>query len=220
MTQNDGAFVTCRGPLFVDCFNRYDFELPGVKGSIRVIAPKTVAAGNPWVYRADGVSRDDRVACALLSKGFHIVTGPVPYDTNNLSLPNWNTVYKHLTDHGLSKKVVMSGIGGAAGEAYAWAIENPEKVACVYVENPIMTGTLSKMPLIDNLAPLAKAGIPLLHVCGSLDPHLEGQSRAVEKRYKDLGGKVTILITDKAEHFPSVADHLNSIVEFILNGAK
>jgi hypothetical protein len=31
---------------------------------------------------------------------------------------------------------VLAGAGGAAGEAYAWAIENPEKVSCIYAENP------------------------------------------------------------------------------------
>jgi hypothetical protein len=26
----------------------------------------------------------------------------------------------------------MEGAGAAAGEAYAWAIENPDKVSCIY----------------------------------------------------------------------------------------
>jgi len=77
---------------------------------------------------------------ALLAKGFHIVTGPVSYDFANLSLDHWNAVYKHLTEHGFSKKPVLAGAGGAAGEAYAWAIANPDKVSCIYAEAAVMAG--------------------------------------------------------------------------------
>jgi hypothetical protein len=33
--------------------------------------------------------------------------------------------------------------------------------------------SMSKTQPIDNLAPLAKAGVPILHDCGSLDPWLK-----------------------------------------------
>ena len=67
----------------------------------------------------------------------------------------------------------MEGAGTAAGEAYAWAVENPDKVSCIYGENPALRSLMSKKAPIDHLAPLAKAGVPLIHVCGSLDPWLE-----------------------------------------------
>jgi hypothetical protein len=47
-----------------------------------------------------------------------------------------DTAYEYLTGHGFSKKPAMEGAGGGAGEVYAWAIENPGKVSCVYAENP------------------------------------------------------------------------------------
>ena len=83
----------------------------------------------------------------------------------------------------------MEGAGGGAGEVYAWAIENPDKVSCVYAENPRMHSALAKTQPLDNLAPLAKANVPLLHVCGSLDPWFKDNTLEVEKRYKKLGGK-------------------------------
>src|SRR5438128_3061598 len=43
-------------------------------------------------------------------------------------------------------------------------------IACIYAENPVLSSFMSKTSLLDNLASLAKAGVPLLHVCGSLDP--------------------------------------------------
>src|SRR5207248_1411786 len=66
----EGTFVACRGPQFAECYERYSFELSGVEGAITVIEPKHAAAGSPWVYRADFVSRDALVDVALLAKGF------------------------------------------------------------------------------------------------------------------------------------------------------
>jgi hypothetical protein len=208
--------VTCRGPLFTECYDRYEFALGGVEGSITVIAPKTAAAGNPWVYRAGFVERDAMVDLALLAKGFHIVVGPVPYNSDGPALQSWNAVYKDLTDHGLSKKPVMEGAGRAAGEVYAWAVENPEKVSCIYGENPVLRSHMSKTPPLDNLAPLAKAGVPLLHVCGSLDPALDDNTRVVEKRYKELGGRITVILKEGEGHYPLAPKDSLPIVEFIL----
>ena len=134
----EATYITCRGPWFTECYDRYSFELGGVEGAITVIVPKTEATGKPWVFRAEFVDRDAVVDLALLARGFHIVTGPVPYNADGPLLPHWNAVYKHLTDHGFSRKPVMEGAGRAAGEAYAWAIENPDKVSCIYGENPVL----------------------------------------------------------------------------------
>ena len=112
----------------------------------------------------------------------------------------WDATYKLLTDHGFSRKPVLEGTGTAAGEAYAWAIENPDKVACIYGRNPVLRSLMSKTPPLDNLAPLAKAGVPLLHVCGSLDPWLADQTRVVEKRYKELGGPITVIVKEGEGH--------------------
>ncbi len=167
---SEGIYITCRGPWFSPSFDRYSFGMTGVEGSISVIIPKTIAAGKPWVFRADYVSSDAKVDLALLEHGFHIVTGPVPYNADGPSLKSWNAVYDLLTKHGFSKKPVLEGAGGAAGEAYAWAIANPDKVSCIYGENPVLRCTMTKAQPLDNLAALAKAGVPVLHVCGSLDP--------------------------------------------------
>ena len=215
----EGTYITCRGPCFTECYDRYAFDLAGVEGTITVIAPRTAAPGKPWVFRADFVNRDAVVDLALLAKGFHIVTGPVPYNADGPSLPHWNAVYKHLTGHGFSTKPVLAGAGGAAGEAYAWAIANPEKVSCLYGENPILRSRLAKTPL-DNLAPLAQAGVPLLHVCGSLDPWLDDQTRVAEKRYTELGGQITVIIKEGEGHYPTAPRIAQPIVDFIVGHAQ
>jgi len=105
------------------------------------------------------VTRDAVVDLALLAKGFYIVTGPIPTDTNGPVLAQWNIVYKHLTEAGLAKKPVMAGAGGAAGAAYAWAIENSDKVSCIYAENPILHSYMTKTQPLERLDTLAKAGV-------------------------------------------------------------
>jgi hypothetical protein len=212
----EGMHITCRGPLFTECYDRYEFEIAGVEGSVTVIVPKTEAEGRPWVYRAGFVDRDALVDLALLSRGFHIVVGPVPYNADGPVLAQWNAVYKHLIGHGFAGKPVMEGAGRAAGEAYAWAIENPDKVSCVYGENPVLRSHLSKKVLVESLAPLAKAGVPLLHVCGSLDPALKDQTLVVEKRYKDLGGQITVIIREGEGHQLRAARDRQPVVDFII----
>ena len=109
----------------------------------------------------------------------------------------------------------MEGAGRAAGEAYAWAIANPEKVSCIYAENPVLHGSMSKVPLLDNLATLASAGVPLIHVCGALDPALADQTQVVEKRYKDLGGAITVIIKEGEGHYPLAPRNLKTVLDFI-----
>ncbi|MBN9521308.1 hypothetical protein J0H58_22770 [bacterium] len=210
------TFAACRGPWFAPSYDRYEFRPEGIRGAVSVTVPKTPAPGRPWVFRGDFVTRDDTVALALLGRGFHVVTGPVPTDTDGPVLAQWNAVYKLLTDAGLSKTPVLAGAGGAAGEAYAWAIENPDKVSCVYAENPILRSHMTKAQPLDRLAPLAKAGVPVLHVCGSRDPWLDSQTRVLEKRYKEQGGTVTVIVDDGKGHFPTAPRDAKPVVDFIV----
>jgi pimeloyl-ACP methyl ester carboxylesterase len=211
----EGIYITCRGPWFVESYDRYSFQRSGVEGAITVIVPKTAAPARPWVFRADHVSRDAVVDRALLAKGFHVVTGPVPYNADGPSLESWNIVYKLLTDSGFSKKPVLEGAGGAAGEAYAWAIANPDKVSCIYGENPVLRCTMTKSQPLDNLAALAKAGVPVLHACGGLDPLLNDHTRAAEKRYKESGGSMTVIVQEGVGHYPTAPKDPQPVVEFI-----
>ena len=210
------TYVTCRGPLFTECYDRYDVKTDSQWGitAMTVIVPKTAAPGKPWVFRADRIGRDAEVVdLALLAKGFHIVAAPVTAQSGPVR-EQWDAVYKLLTDNGFSRKPVMEGAGTAAGEAYAWAIENPDKVSCIYGENPALRSLMSKKPPLDHLAPLAKAGVPLIHVCGSLDPWLNDQTRVVEKRYKELGGQITVIVKEGEGHYPLAPKDPKAVVEF------
>ncbi len=213
---DEDTYITCRGPLFCPCYDRYDFSVKGTPMTTSVIVPNTVAQGMPWVYRAGFVFRDATVDQGLLAKGFHIVTGPVGVD---FVLKDWDTVYEYLTGQGFSKKPVVEGAGGGAGEVYAWAIENPDKVACIYAENPRLCKIGAKKQPIDNLAPLAQARVPLLHVCGSLDPWFKDNTLEAERRYKKLDGRIEVVVKKGVGHFPLAPENPAPVVDFILRAA-
>ena len=217
---SENVWITTRGPFFTGKFSKYVFPLQGVEGSISVFAPQKIAPGMPWVYRCDQINGSSSVDLSLLEKGFHIVVGPVPYNADGPIIEHWNMVYNYLTGSGFSEKPVVAGCGAATGEVYTWAIENPGKIACIYGENPIMRASTAKIQPMDNLKPLADAGIPLIHACGSLDPNLNSQSKEVEKRYQALGGKATIIIDEGRAHYPLSPQNPEEVVSLIQQYTK
>ena len=215
--KNEDTYATVRGPGYVPSYDRY--TSPGTgdfhADAMAIVVPPKPAPGKPWVFHPSFLEPDSAVALALLAKGYYIVLPPI--SGSGAVQEQWDKVYERMVDNGFSKKVVMEGTGAKAGESYAWAIANPDKVSAIYARNPLLVSKMSKTPPIDNLAPLAKAGVPILHDCGSLDPWLKDQTRVVEKRYKELGGKITVLVTEGEGHFPLSRKDPKPVVDFILS---
>ncbi|HTX37842.1 MAG TPA: hypothetical protein VME43_22590 [Bryobacteraceae bacterium] len=216
--KEEQTYATVRGPGFTPSYDRYDAIRASTfkSGGMAIIVPRNVAPGKPWVFRADPIDREATVDLALLAKGYHIVTPPLTAQTGP-SQEQWDETYKTLVDNGFSRKPVMEGTGADAGEAYAWAIANPDKVSCIYARNPSLHSLMAKSAPIDNLAPLAKAGVPILHDCGSLDPWLNDQTRVVEKRYRQLGGQIRVIIREGEGHFPLAPKDPRTVVDFIVS---
>jgi hypothetical protein len=214
-SPEERAWLTSRGASFSPCYERYAFNIKGVQGAVVVIVPKKEAPGRPWVFRAGFGGRDAEMDLALLALGFHIVTGPVSFNSDSLLLKDWNATYELLVSNGLSPKPVMEGAGGAAGEVIGWAIENPDKVSGIYAENPLLRSTFSKTPPLENLTPLVRAGIPMLQVCGSLDPALKDNALLLEKKYKQLGGKVQVILQAGKGHYPLAPEDPAPIAKLI-----
>lgn len=82
-----------------------------------------------------------------------------------------------------------------------------EAEALAYDKNPI-----------DNLAPLAKAKVPLLHICGDADevvPYTEN-TVLLKDRYEKLGGKMHVIVKPGLKHHPHGLDDPTPAVEFII----
>ncbi len=195
--KEEKTYANCRGPGFTPCYDRYDTKTEsqwGVTG-LAIIVPQKAAPGKPWVFCVHVIFRDAVIDQTLLAKGFHIVIPPLTSQAGAVQA-EWDAAYKLMIDHGFSKKPVMEGTGTAAGEAYAWAIANPDKVACICGRNPALRSLMSKVSPLENLGALAKAGVPLLHLCDRLDPWFNEQTRVVEKRYMELGGQITVITSE------------------------
>lgn len=89
--------------------------------------------------------------------------------------------------------------------------ELTEEQALQYKKNPI-----------DNLKPLAKAGIPILAVVGDVDDvvPVEENTAIVEKRYRALGGKIEVIHKENVNHHPHSLMEPSRIVDFALSCYK
>lgn len=96
------------------------------------------------------------------------------------------------------------------GEVLA-AYKMTDEQARAYKGNPIDKN--------ENLAPLVKAKVPILCVCGDMHDWvvpIEGNTLALEKRYKELGGVITVIRKPGAGHRPHSLPDPTPIVNFVL----
>jgi lysophospholipase L1-like esterase/pimeloyl-ACP methyl ester carboxylesterase len=106
---------------------------------VHIVEPKRYAAGRPWVWRARFWGHEPQVDIALLERGFHIVYCDVAeLFGNREAIDIWNRFYDLMVKFGLSKKAVLEGMSRGGVYVYNWALANPDKVACIYVDNPVL----------------------------------------------------------------------------------
>lgn len=86
-----------------------------------------------------------------------------------------------------------------------------EEQALAYDQNPV-----------DNLAPIAKAGVPILAVIGQADEvvPVEENIDLVEQRYKALGGNIEVIRKPGCKHHPHSLKDPQPIVDFILKAVS
>ncbi|MGF6847757.1 lysophospholipase L1-like esterase/pimeloyl-ACP methyl ester carboxylesterase [Chitinophaga sp. W3I9] len=114
-----------------------DFDFRG--RACKVVAPKFAAAGHPWIWRARFWGHEPQTDIALLERGYHVVYCDVAeLFGNKEAIQLWNGYYSLLRKAGLAHKAVMEGMSRGAVYVYNWAAENPDKVAAVYVDNPVI----------------------------------------------------------------------------------
>jgi len=236
---------TCPGEKSLyHSYDRFDF-IYNERQSI-IVAPKFVAEGKPWIWRARFFEHEPQVDIVLLSKGFHLVYTDVAdlYGCPK-AVEIWNQFYNFLIEEqGFAKKAVLEGLSRGGLIIYNWAITNPDKVFCLYGDAPACDlrswpGVKREAMLkaygftkqqfwaykgnpVDNLEPLAKANVPILHVVGDADEivPVSENTGIVEERYKKLGGHIEVIHKSGGRHHPHSLEDPTPIVEFILKHVK
>src|SRR5438128_432513 len=214
LVRGDAAYVPFDGAqsAWHDGFARYDFTMDeetlaiqpmaapeGEKFGVRdpekgkrrcvVVAPKQPAAGNPWSWQGCYWDHQPQAEVELLRRGFHIAF-ITPDPGRQSPAKQWDAWYAWLTEkQGLSKKPAFVGMSKGGVNEYTWACANPDKVSCIYADNP---GIYPEDIL--RLGELIKHDVPLLNVCGTLDFVLENNTKVIENIYHQAGGQITIMI--------------------------
>ena len=107
--------------------------------SCKVVQPKKAAAGLPWIWRARFWGHEPQTDIALLERGFHVVYCDVAeLYGNKEAVTTWNKFYAYMRACGLNKKVALEGMSRGGVYVYNWALANPQKVACIYADAPVL----------------------------------------------------------------------------------
>ena len=112
----------------------------------KVLCPTKPEPSRPWVLGAvlydlenPLVARVGKVQLELAKKGYHVValSPSLP-----LGAPDpegrWDAVYREMTSkYGFSREVALMGISREGLAVVRWAVENPGKVNCLYLDKAV-----------------------------------------------------------------------------------
>jgi lysophospholipase L1-like esterase len=105
----------------------------------KIVKPHKTEANHPWIWRARFWAHEPQVDITLLEKGYHLVfCDQAERMGNKRSIKEWNDFYQLLHKGGMNKKVVLEGMSRGSVYVLNWAAANPDKVAAVYVDNPLL----------------------------------------------------------------------------------
>ena len=214
-------------------FDRYDFVMDSISFEIRpfhadttegtgihkqvpgkvrclIVVPKKIVPGSPWSWRGCYWDHQPQTEIELLRRGFYIAFAgcdPGKY---------WDHWYQFLlSTYGLSKKPAFIGMSRGGLNEYTWATANPEKVSCIYADNPVLYPQS-----IQRLGDLARQDVPLFHVCGSFDFLLQQNTLVVENLYRAMGGRISVMIKEGMAHHPHSLQDPELLADWIEQNAK
>lgn len=115
------------------------FNFQAANASCKIVRPKVAAKGSPWIWRARFWAHQPQFDIAMLERGYHIVYCEVGALFGASDAVNrWDEFYKVALQYGLHKKVVLEGMSRGGLIIHNWAVANPEKVAGIIGDNPVM----------------------------------------------------------------------------------
>src|SRR5216683_3400044 len=136
MDDATGAITPMTAPASEVTSFGIDVSLKDGKHRCVVVVPKKAAPGNPWSWQGCYWNHQPQTEVELLRRGFHIAyVAPDPGRQGKA----WDGWYKFLTEnHGLAKKAAFVGMSKGGVNEFNWGVANPDKVACIYADNPAL----------------------------------------------------------------------------------
>ena len=229
-------------------FERLDFSVAG--RPCILVSPATPAAGRPWIWRTEFFDHEPQTDLALLGRGWHVayMDARDMYGSPK-AMALFNQFYAHLVvQASLSRRVVLEGFSRGGLYAINFAIAHPTSVAALYLDAPVLdirswpgrnraskewTQFLEAYDLteesvskyrgpLDRLLMIMGGKIPIIAVCGDADqtvPFAENMG-VLEKRYRELGGTVQVILKPGGDHHPHSLKDPKPIVDFLIANAK
>ena len=118
-----------------DCY-RFTFE----GRSALIVAPKTVAEGAPWVWRARFFGHEPQADIAMLNLGYHILwIDSAPLMGSPKSVELWQKFYEYaVKEFALYPKAHLEGFSRGGLYTVNWAAQYPNETASIYIDNPVL----------------------------------------------------------------------------------
>jgi pimeloyl-ACP methyl ester carboxylesterase len=220
------------------------------KGFILLPAKPAAEGARPWIWYAPTIGSypnksNEWILRKLLDRGFYVCGVDVG---ESYGSPAGRTAFSEYHQHVVREykletkaRLLAQSRGGLM--LYNWAAENPDKVRCIVGIYPVCdlrsypglnkaAGAYGMTPAelekqltqhnpIDRLEPLAKAGVPILHIHGDADAvvPLEKNSQIVLNRYGALGGKMKLIVVAGKGH-AEIAEYFQEprLVQFLTDG--
>lgn len=185
----------------------------------------------------------------LLAAGFHVAGISVGVSCGSPDAADvCDEFYRQMVEkEGLNRRARLLAQSNGGLIAYAWAFRHPksvDRIAGIYPAADVRLWpglvnllaypspglgypfTAEQLPRhiaecnpIDNLAPLAKAGVKVLHIHGDKDKRvpLEGNSAELVRRYKKLGGSAELIIVRGFAHGGLPFTESQQLIEFLMS---
>jgi pimeloyl-ACP methyl ester carboxylesterase len=159
----------------------------------------------------------------------------------------YNALYDHLTSskEEFARQACLLARSRGGLMLYNWAVENPDKVACIAGIYPVcdlrsypgiekacgaygltadeLTRSLEKYNPVDRLQPLADAQVPIFHIHGDVDVTvpLQANSEALAHRYRELGGSMEVVVPiGQGHNMWEGFFHCDALVNFVIGHAS
>ncbi len=228
---------------------RYDFVVDGQPAILIVPEKAAPGTPWVWRAEWFGDRHGPQVGLELLKRGWHYayINASDRYGSP-AAIKIFDTFYHRLTkDFELAPKMVMEGFSRGGLYAFNFAATYPERIAALYLDAPALdlkswpgyrkarwaevaenygltVEQLETAPVspLDRIEPVLKAGIPIIGVSGDADRTvlLEENLAVLEKRYREAGGTIEVILKPGGVHYPHSLADPTPIVEFILRHAK